>query len=225
MAEDRKEMNELDLAMCVVAQRRMAEHQRANGGNLPLDVFQEDIKRSPRVSPELVAYRWVKGELQFRLHMRDIPGDVFSGMWHYPGGLMTFREYHMNGIRRVVRKELGAAPIRTIELVGTIVPLLSPRGSDINCQLFATQVKGDPIGKEKHRWFPMDEAMALKPMQKGGIVPSHLVGIALVAKHVGQVNPASPWFEHRRPHFRVSCEGFQQDILVVGEISQYDINP
>ncbi|HEY4482976.1 MAG TPA: hypothetical protein VI953_02255 [Candidatus Paceibacterota bacterium] len=228
MAEDRKLMSADDMSVCVWAQRRMAEHQRQNGGNLPLDVFNEDIKRSPRVSPEIVVYRWMNGALQFRLAMRNIEensADVFNGQWHYTGGLMTFREYHIGGIRRVIRKELGAAPVRTIELVGTIVPLLSPRGSDINCQLFATQVEGDPIGKEGHGWFGVDGAMALKPMQKGGIVPSHLVGIALVAKHVGRVNPASPWFEHKSPHYKVECEGFTQDILVVGEITADDINP
>jgi hypothetical protein len=192
----------------------------------PEHIFNALIRLRPSCAAEVIVHKIVDGETFFWLTLRAVDSaDPFNGMWHYPGTVDRFGDYLIGGILRVLERELDGSVLQTCRRVAAIYPIRSRR-SDILSVLFLCTVNGEPSSAEQGRWFSAAEAMRLVPLRKGqdGIIPSHLVGLWLCLRTLGQ--------SHDCAHIAASPvgvgvkgdDGFSQDIVLVDDINADVVN-
>jgi hypothetical protein len=168
----------------------------------------------------MIVHKVVDGEVFFWLTLRAVDAaDPFNGMWHYTGTVDRCGDYLIGGMIRVLQRELGGGSLLTCNRVAAIYPLHSRR-SDILSIIFLCTIDREPASTERGRWFSAAEAMRLVPLRIGedGIIPSHLVGLSLCLRAIGQ-----PYY---CPHLEASPigmrvkgdDGFCQDVLLVDDI-------
>jgi hypothetical protein len=211
------------LATCEAALHWLRRYRDAHGGVFPERIFNALIRLRPSISPEVIVHKIIDGEIYFWLTARAVDeADPFNGMWHYTGTVDRYGDYLVGGIRRVLDRELGGATLRTCRRVGTIYPI-SSRRADILSILFLCTIDGEPSSTEQGRWFSAPEALRLVPFRKGqdGIIPSHLVGLALCIRTLGQ-SYYSTLIEPSSLGVRVNGDdGFFQDVVLVDDIDAH----
>ncbi len=214
------------LANCEAALQWLSQYRDAHGGLFPKRIFNALIRLRPSCSPEVVVHKIVDGEVFFWLTLRAVDAaDPFNGMWHYTGTVDRCGDYLIGGIIRVLERELGGGALATCRRVAAIYPLHSRR-SDILSVLFLCTIEGEPSSTERGRWFSAGEAMRLVPLRKGedGIIPSHLVGLSLCLRALGQPRD-SRYLETSPIGMRVkNDDGFCQDVLLVDDIDAEVVN-
>lgn len=109
---------------------------------LPLEVFDVLTKIVPFVSCELAV---VNDKKELLLTRRD---DQYWHGWHFPGGLIRFRESFGERIHAVARKELGVH-VSGYDFIQPFNYLDDPRGHSVNL-LFLGRITGEP---KDGRWF------------------------------------------------------------------------
>ncbi|MGD9769309.1 MAG: hypothetical protein AB7U62_16870 [Pseudolabrys sp.] len=208
------------LATCQAALTWLHRYRDAHDGFFPQQIFNALIRLRPSCSPEVIVHKVVDGEAYFWLTLRAVDAaDPFNGMWHYTGTVDRCGDYLIGGIRRVLESELGGSALQSCRQVASIYPVRSRR-SDILSVLFLCTVAGEPASAERGRWFSAAEAMRLIPLRKGedGIVPSHLFGLWLCLRALGQPRECAR-LEPTPAGARVTGDGgFRQEIVLVESI-------
>ena len=214
------EHEENALATCEAALHWLRRYRDAHGGVFPERIFNALIRLRPSASPEVIVHKIIDGEIYFWLTLRAVDNaDPFNGMWHYTGTVDRCGDYLVGGIRRVLDRELVGATLRTCRRVGAIYPIRSRR-ADILSILFLCTIDGEPSSTEQGRWFSAPEALRLVPLRKGqdGIIPSHLVGLTLCIRSLGQSHYCAR-IEPSPVGMRVNGDhGFFQDVVLVDDI-------
>ena len=208
------------LATCETALQWLMRYRDAHGGVFPARIFNALIRLRPSCSAEVIVHKVVDGEVFFWLTLRAVDEtDPFNGMWHYTGTVDRCGDYLVEGIRRILERELGGSVLQTCRHVASIYPVRSRR-SDILSVLFLCTVSGEPSSEEQGRWFSAAEAMRLVPLRKGqdGIIPSHLVGLSLCLRALGRRHDCVR-LEPSPLGARVKGdEGFWQEVVVIDDI-------
>jgi hypothetical protein len=208
------------LATCDAALQWLLRYREAHGGVFPTRIFNALIRLRPSCSPEVVVHKIVDGEVFFWLTLRAVDdADPFNGMWHYTGTVDRCGDYLVGGIRRVLERELDGSTLQTCRHVASIYPVRSRR-CDILSVLFLCTLGGEPSSAEQGRWFSAAEAMRLVPLRKGrdGIIPSHLVGLSLCLRALGQAHDcARIEFSPGRAQVK-GDDGYCQEVVLIDDI-------